>query len=70
MGKKYLYAHVTPREEDVFDRYTPIERKVMYARRVLQRNPIFSLYKLNKILKWKFGSTIGCTLYRQIKESI
>jgi len=55
MGKKYLYAHVTPREEDVFDRYTPIERKVMYARRVLQRNPIFSLYH---------------KLYKQIKESI
>jgi hypothetical protein len=70
MGKKYLYAHVTPSEEDVFDRYTPVERKVMYARRVLQRNPSFSLYKLNKILKWKFGTGVGHNLYKQIKESI
>jgi len=69
MRKNYIYAHVTPQEEDIFDRYTPIERKVMYARRILQRHPNFTLYRVNKALRWKFGTGIGKKLYNQIRKS-
>ena len=68
--KNYLYAHVTPKGEEIFDRYTPIERKIMYARRILQRHPNFSMYKVNRALRWKFGTGIGKKLYSNLKKSL
>lgn len=68
--KKYKYAHVTKTEEERFQEYTFMERKIMYARAVLRHHQEYTYWKLYKVLRWKFGSGIGKSLYKEIVENM
>lgn len=66
---RYIFGHVKEDEQHKFGRYTMTERKYAYTRAILSKKS-YSYYKLNKALKWKFGSGIGRKIYKDIKETL
>jgi len=68
--KKKIKNHISAFENKKFRKYTTIERKCMYSRAVLNNHPEYLYTKLNKIIRYKFGSGITKFDFLEIKKKM